>query len=545
MLLELRFKDFVLIPEAHLILAPGFTVLTGETGAGKSLLMQGLSLLLGARGGPHLIRLGAEEAVVEAVIVGGEVLARRLSEMGYEPVEEVLLRRVITKTKGRVYINGSPATLQMLSRLTEGLILLASQHEHQLLANPEDRLRLLDQFAGVGGLLARYQEAFKAYRQVLQEYQALAEKLGRLEKERDFLRFQIEEIEAVAPVPGEDKALSEEREVLRNMARLQELLGQAVEDLESSVSATSRAKKNLSSAAEFDHRLDPLVERLEGLFYELEDTLFSLRDHLGGLSADEGRLEEIEERLDKLNRLKRKYGQTLEEVLTQLEVLKEEYQQLELGEEGLRELGFTLKEREEKALSLAKELSVKRKEAGRRLSQAVMERLAALGMAEACFVVEVKSEKAGAAALGPWGLDRVEFLVATNPKAEPRPLTKVASGGELSRIFLSLKTALSEDQKTQVLIFDEVDAGIGGLTAAKVGAMLKELSRHQQVICVTHLPQIAALADHHFVVEKESDAEEARTKIKALSPEERVEEIARMLGEKEARELAAKMLGMR
>jgi len=379
----------------------------------------------------------------------------------------------------------------------------------------------------------------------LQEYQALAEKLGRLEKERDFLRFQIEEIETVAPVPGEDKALSEEREVLRNMAKLQELLGQAVEDLEGGVSATSQARRNLSSAAEFDHRLNPLVERLEGLFYELEDTLFSLRDHLGGLSADEARLEEIEERLDKLNRLKRKYGQSLEEVLAQLKALKEEYQQLELGEEGLRELEATLKEREEEALSLAKELSVKRKEAGRRLAQAVMERLATLGMAEARFIVEVKSGKTDAAALGPLGLDRVEFLVATNPKAEPRPLTKVASGGELSRIFLSLKTALSEDQKAQVLIFDEVDAGIGGLTAAKVGAMLKELSRHQQVICVTHLPQIAALADHHFVVEKESDAEETRTMIKALSPEERVEEIARMLGEKEARELAARMLGMR
>ncbi len=545
MLLELRFKDFVLIPETHLIFAPGFTVLTGETGAGKSLLMQGLGLLLGARGGPHLIRPGAEEAVVEAVIAGGEVLVERLSEMGYEPTEEVVLRRVITKTKSRIYINGSPATLQMLSRLTEGLILLASQHEHQLLANPEDRLRLLDRFADAGDLLTRYQGAFKAYRETLQEYQALAEKLGRLEKERDFLRFQIEEIETVAPVPGEDKALSEEREVLRNMAKLQELLGQAVEDLEGGVSAFSRARRNLSSAAEFDHRLDPLVERLEGLFYELEDTLFSLRDHLGGLSADEARLEEIEERLDKLNRLKRKYGQSLEEVLAQLKTLKEEYQQLELGEEGLRELEATLKEREEEALSLAKELSAKRKEAGRRLAQAVMERLAALGMAEARFRVEVKSGKTEAAALGPLGLDRVEFLVATNPKAEPRPLTKVASGGELSRIFLSLKTALSEDQKAQVLIFDEVDAGIGGLTAAKVGAMLKELSRHQQVICVTHLPQIAALADHHFVVEKESDAEETRTMIKALSPEERVEEIARMLGEKEARELAARMLGMR
>ncbi len=545
MLVELRFKDFVLIPETHLIFAPGFTVLTGETGAGKSLLMQGLGLLLGARGGPHLIRPGAEEAVVEAVIAGGEVLAERLSEMGYEPTEEVVLRRVITKTKSRIYINGSPATLQMLSRLTEGLILLASQHEHQLLANPEDRLRLLDRFTGVGELLARYQGAFKAYRETLQEYQALAEKLGRLEKERDFLRFQIEEIETVAPVPGEDKALSEEREVLRNMARLQELLGQAVEDLEGGLSATSRARRNLSLAAEFDHRLNPLVERLEGLFYELEDTLFSLRDHLGGLSADEARLEEIEERLDKLNRLKRKYGQSLEEVLAQLKALKEEYQQLELGEEGLRELEATLKEREEEALSLAKELSAKRKEAGRRLAQAVMERLAALGMAEACFRVEVKSGKTEAAALGPLGLDRVEFLVATNPKAEPRPLTKVASGGELSRIFLSLKTALSEDQKAQVLIFDEVDAGIGGLTAAKVGAMLKELSKHQQVICVTHLPQIAALADHHFVVEKESNAKGARTMIKALSPEERVEEIARMLGEKEARELAARMLGMR
>lgn len=542
MLLELRLKDFVLIPEAHLIFAPGFTVLTGETGAGKSLLMQGLSLLLGARGGSHLVRPGATEAIIEAVIAGGELLAERLSEMGYEPAEEVVLRRMISPQKSRVYINGSPATLQMLARLTEGLILLASQHEHQLLAHPEDRLRLLDQFAGVDALLSRYKEAFFAYREALRDYQALSEGLGRLEKERDFLRFQIEEIEAVAPLPGEDQALEEERAILRNMAKLKALLGQAVETLEVGVSTISQARKNVSSAAVLDIRLKHLSERLEGLFYELEDLSFSLQDHLGGLSPDEARLEEIEERLDKLHRLKRKYGGNLEEVLAQLETLKAEYHRLEHGEENLKALEASLKEREEAALRLALKLSERRREAAGRLSQVVKARLTSLGMSEARFLVEVQSASPEARALTATGLDRVEFLVATNPQAEPRPLTKVASGGELSRIFLSLKTALSEDQAAQVLLFDEVDAGIGGLTATKVGEMLKELARHQQVICVTHLPQIAALADHHFVVEKESDAREARTRIRLLCREERIEEIARMLGQKEARELAAKML---
>ncbi len=543
MLIELRFKDFVLIREANLLFDQGFTVLTGETGAGKSLLMQGLHLLLGARGGPHLIRPGAKEAIIEGVIFGGELLAQRLSEMGYEALEEVVLRRIISQTKSRIYINGSPANLQMLSRLTGGLILLASQHEHQLLARPEDRLHLLDEFAGVRELLNTYQKAYKAYRRLKRDYNDLAERLSRLEQERDFLRFQIQEIEEASLVPGEDDALAEERMLLKNMARLKELVGQIIYDLEKATEFLSNARRRLFSAAEIDHRLRDNAQRLEGFFYEIEDEFFSLQQYLSGLSADETRLEEIEERLDKINRLKRKYGRSIEEILARLASLKKEYDDLESGEDRLEELDIELKKQEETTFSLAKQLSSLRKRAAHKLSQEVTLRLSSLGMSGARFKIDVRNVRGkDVEALGLFGFDRVDFLVATNPQAELRPLMKVASGGELSRIFLALRTTLSKCFGTQILVFDEVDAGIGGFTATKVGTMLKELSQYQQVICVTHLPQIAAMADHHFVVEKESDTRGARTIIRHLLPEERRKEIARMLGQEDALDLAKRML---
>ncbi len=539
MLVELRFRDFVLIREANLSFDPGFTVLTGETGAGKSLLMQGLHLLLGARGGPHLIRPGAKEAIIEAVISGGGLLTQRLSEMGYEPSEEVVLRRIISPTKSRIYINGSPANLQMLSRLTSGFIILASQHEHQLLARPEDRLRLLDEFAGIKDLLNTYQKAYTRYRHLKTEYENFAQKIGRLEQEKDFLRFQIQEIEEASLTPGEDKTLVEERTRLRNISKLRELIGQVIYNLEKAIEFLSNAKRDIFSASEIDKKLEDSATKIEEFFYEIEDRFFSLQEYLNSLFVDETRLEEIEERLDKINRLKRKYGDSIEEILHKLDELKKEYENLEIGEERLEELGIELKTQEERVHSLAEELSLIRKKAALKLSQQVNAKLSALGMPEAKFEVEVKDT---AESFGPFGFDRVEFLVATNPQTELMPLMKIVSGGELSRIFLALKVTLSKDLGTQVLIFDEVDAGIGGLTATKVGAMLKELSRYQQVICVTHLPQIAAMADHHFVVEKESDAKEAYTTIRKLTLEERTKELARMLGQEEAFDLAKRML---
>jgi len=323
---------------------------------------------------------------------------------------------------------------------------------------------------------------------------------------------------------------------------LQETLGQATGALTQGVEALSQAKRSLNEAASLDVRLNEANQRLEGLFYELEDLALGLETHLAELQPEEGLLEEIEARLAQLERLKRKYGGSLAAVLEQLADLKERYHRLEHGEEELEALAQELRQKEEKALALAQSLSARRKEGARALAEAVREKLAYLGMAEARLVIEVRSAPTEAASLGPLGLDRVEFLVATNPKAPLRPLTQVASGGELSRLFLSLKTVLSQDQGAQVLLFDEVDTGIGGVTATKVRDLLKELSKHQQVICVTHLPQIAAKADHHFLVEKKTRQGEVSTSIRKLTQEERVTELARMLGQEEAQELAARML---
>ncbi len=541
MLQELRLKDFVLIREAHISFKPGFTVLTGETGAGKSIFMQALGLLLGRRGGPHLIRPGAEAAVVEAVFFGGQTLAKRLEAMGLEPCEEMILRRVIA-SKSRLYVNGSPANLQMVSRLTQGLILLASQHEHQILARPEDRLKILDQYGGLKDLVLAYQRAFEEYRRSLAAYEDLAQRMGQLERERDFLRFQIQEIESLNPKPGEDKALMEERSLLRNLHKLQRLVGEGVGQINSALEGLSWARKNLSEAQALDARMNEMVSRLENIFYELEDISFGLQDYLSQLPHEGDKLEEIESRLAELERLKRKYGGSLNDVLAQLKELKEMYAQLEYGEEELEKRKQELDHKTKETLALARTLSERRKEAAQGLSKAVRERLSQLGLKGTRFLVEVRSAPLAADNLGPQGLDQVEFMVATNPKAPLRPLSMVASGGELSRIFLALKVVVARDQEAQLFLFDEIDAGIGGLTASKVGALLRELAQKAQVICITHLPQIAVLADHHLVVEKRIEEGEALTQVRVLSQQERVQEIARMLGQEDAQELAQKML---
>ncbi len=524
MLLELRLKDFVLISETRLEFVPGLIVLTGETGAGKSLLIQSLKLLLGARGGAHLIRPGAKEAVLEAVFEG-RFWAERLASLGLSSAEELVIRRIITPERSRIYLNGSPVTAQMLAKLTQGFIILAGQHEHQLLARPEERLAFLDLFSETQELLLAYQEAYRRFRQAEAAYQDLLLRRQQAERERDFLAFQIREIEEIAPQPGEDEELEAERQRLRNLEKLKDLSQKVSGDLSQAARLLAEARRTFLRILELDAGLSGLEERLEGLYYEVEDLSQEVSAYSRGLQGEEGRLEEIENRLYQLKRLKRKYGLDLNQVLKELARLKEELAVLERGEERLAELESELTKAREEVYALGRKLSEKRQQGAKRLSELVSKRLPSLAMPEARFQVEVRRLEEPKET----GFDQVEFLVATAPQSPLRPLSRVASGGELSRLFLALRVATST-KETSLFLFDEVDAGIGGETAHRVGELLKELSRQQQVICVTHWPQIAALADQHFVVEKVRQEGEVETRVRALSPEERRLELARMLG---------------
>ncbi len=534
MLLELRVRNFVLIEDLSLSFEPGFTVLTGETGAGKSLLIKALKLLLGERGGPEYLRSGEKEAVVEAVIEGGPLLAERLSALGLEPAEEVLLRRVITPERSRIYVNGSPVTLKVLAEITRGLIVLTGQHEFRSLLSPAYRLEILDTFTGLEDEVRAYREVFEAWREVRGAREALERELGELARRRDFLDFQIREIEEAGLRPGEDQELEREREVLRNLARLKSGLYEAEEALERATEALALARDRLTALERFDPGLAEPASRAAELYYETADLSREVSAALSDLPEDDSRLEEIEARLARLERLRRKYGSTVEEILETLEKLKAERASLETGEERLATLAAREEELRRETLKRARRLSEKRRVAARRLARQITEELADLALEEADFQVVVKSSEPRVENLTSSGLDRVDFLVRTNPGTPERPLEKIASGGELSRFFLALKSVLSQQERATCLVFDEVDAGIGGLTAVRVGEKLRELSRREQVICITHLPQIARMADHHLAVTKEVRAGETFTRIKVLSPEEIQRELSRMLGVEDA-----------
>ena len=537
MLLELRLKDFVLIKEARLSFEPGFVVLTGETGAGKTLLIRGLKLLMGERASPALIRPGARQAVLEAVFRLSPEMREGLLALGLEAEGEMVVRRVISPERSRAYLNDSPVTLGLLAETVGRLVVLAGQHDYQTLSRAEEKLLLLDRYAGLLPLREKYEGVYQGLRALEKELRERQERLKRSLKEEDFLRFQLAEIEEVSPRPGEDEELEEKVKVLKNLSRLREELEASLKELDQAFSSLSRSKKALREASALSRDLAPFLTRLEGLYYETEDLLLELREKERELPAGAEELEALEERLYQLRRLKRKYGPTLEDVLAHLEGLKRELSTLSHGEEEVSRLEEELSRLRAEAEALAGELGRRRREAARRLEREVGALLPTLALEGARFRISFEEVP-----LSSTGRDRVDFLVATQPKAPFRPLAQVASGGELSRLFLALKAVTAREAAAQVLVFDEVDVGVGGRVAARIGALLRELSGRHQVICVTHQPQIAALASQHFFIEKKVSAEEAATSIRELSPEERVAEISRMLGGPEARELAERLL---
>jgi DNA repair protein RecN (Recombination protein N) len=537
MLVNLRIKNFAIIDELNLSFSKGFNILTGETGAGKSIILNAIHLLLGDKATEEMVRSSEEEAVVEALfdLSGNKEIQAKVGEkaerlQGEEEEDQFLIRRTVSRSgRGRALLNGNMATLGMLSEIGEALFSICGQHEHQSLQRTESHIDLLDGFGGLISLRSQFQERYDAFSSLSREIQKIREEKERRAKERDLLSFQEKEIEAAALTPGEEESLKKEKNRLAHAEKLMGFACSAEEGLYSGEgSAIEKIQSILSrgrEAAAIDPALSPLIKTVETLSIQLEEAAIGLRDYSRGIDVDPARLEEIEDRLEVIDRLKRKYGSTIDVILLFKEKVSESLKTYTSDEERLSQLESEFEPLRKEVLALAKTLSEERKRAASQLKKSIERELGSLGMKKITFEILIEPSP-----LSLKGSDRVEFLISPNVGEAVKPLAKIASGGELSRMMLAMKKILARAGGSQILVFDEVDSGIGGAVAEVVGRKLKELSKHHQVICVTHLPQIASFADQHHSVRKEVKQGRTFTVVEKLEKEAITEEIARMLG---------------
>jgi len=549
MLTTLRISGLAIVDEVEVRLGPGLHVLTGETGAGKSILVNALHLVLGGRASSDLLREGAEEASVEALfeLPAGHAALARLEAAGVPAPAggELLVRRTVARSgRGRAFVNGSLVTASMLEEVMRGLVDVSGQHEHVSLLDPRTHLPLLDAFAGTsdparpgGALLGRYREAWAGLSSRLRERAALLAEDGERARRLDYLAFQLKEIEAADPRPGEDQALEQERKVLAAGERLREAArsaeGLAYGEEGSASERLGRALRALSDAAHTDPRLEGPLSLLRSAAAEAEEAGRELSRYADALGGDPERLCEAEARLELLRQLSRKHGGSLEAVLARREAMRAELAGVQGSGERLAQLGREVERLGPEALALARELSEARREAAGRFVRAVRKELMSLAMGrsqlEVAFGPPDGGAEHGGALLGPDGAERAEVLLAPNPGEPARPLGRIASGGELSRVLLAVKRAQMRTDPVPTYVFDEVDAGIGGAVAEAVGRLLSEVSRGRQVICVTHLPQVAAFADRHHRVEKRVAGGRTGVLVQPLDRAEQQGEVARML----------------
>lgn len=546
MLQELRVENLLLIDRAELRLAPGLNVVTGETGAGKTLLAQALDLLLGGRAGSGVVRAGAAEAYVEGVF--SIPPAMREEEILPTDAEEIVLaRRVWPDGRTRAYVCGRSATVGDLRELGGAMVAFYGQHEHRRLMLSTVQLDVLDAHCGHGqtALRASVEEAYARVRGLEARMAELRELAAGRERELDLLAFELEEIETVAPSEAEAAELAAERERLRHLETLRGAAAAGADAIAPDDGGGGAAELLAQAAAQVEHAagIDPelavLSERLTALAYEAQDVGAGLRSYGFGLEASPGRLEGVEERLAQFARLERKHGGSIGEVLAHAERCRARREELERAEDALGEIEEELSGARAELDRLAGELSERRRAAAPGLAAAVRERLAELAMPDAEFGVEVGPREDGC---GPRGVDAVELLIAANPGLPVGPLREIASGGELSRVMLAILSAAHGDGGDRgadtgagevggpLLVFDEIDAGIGGHTARAVGEHLRALAAGRQLLCITHLPQVAAMAARHFTIAKDTSVSPARTTVSTLDSARVVGELVRMLG---------------
>ena len=550
MLRELSIRNFAIIDDLNIRFSDGLTVLSGETGAGKSIIINAVNLLLGSRATATMVRTGAETAELEAMfeIAPKSRVAQLMTEQGYDPSEGLLIRRIISKNeRHRIYINGRLSTIQILDSVTENLASISGQHVHQGLLKEEQHLLILDQFAGLVPMRNELAGLYNEIVPLVKKLKELNSVKDRRTEQIEYLSYQKKEIIDAAIKPGEDVSLEQDRTRLKNRETLFEAVNSSLEELYSAQeSVTERlgiVRKNLNKASRLDPELSAREASVAEAVYSIEETANSLRAYLAKIETDEKVLEAVEARIDVLNKLKRKYGGSLQAVFEQLDAIR-----LELS--GIENLSETIDETQKKLgllhkglAACAKKLSEKRRESAKDFALKVEKELSTLKMPRTKFEVSLQTQPASDSAdlffttagsiINETGIDRALFLIAPNVGETLKPLSGIASGGELSRVILALKALLAGTESVETIVFDEVDAGIGGGVAEVVGRKMASLARHHQIICITHLPQIAKFGDHHLRISKHVSGGRTRTTITPLAENERVEEIARMLGGEE------------
>ncbi len=554
MLVELRIVNFTLIEQIHLQFQPGFTVLTGETGAGKSLLIEAIGLLVGGRASIEQIRTGQEESQLEASFhlpLTHPLLQRLRTQDIIGPAShELIIRRVLSRSgRHRAYLNGSLCPLRTIEELGGTLIDIHGQHEQQSLLAPARQLDAVDGFGGLQPLRARYETGYQEWRELAAQLVLVQQEGSNRHRLEDVLRFQVQEIEQAGLSPDEEESLQRERQRLLHAHRLRELAEAAYADMQTDeqgvLAKLGRIGRLLGELSQTDPTTSECVGQAREAAVLLKDLGGRLREYADQMEADPDRQGKVEDRLDIIQRLKKKYGGSVETVLATRVRLREELQAIETHETRVAELRDRLTAAEGRLADLAKQLTRKRREAAKRMAGLVAAELSAVKMEQTVFNIVLSADD-GTDGFGPTGWDRVEFVISSNVGEPPRPLSRIASGGELSRIMLALKTVLAETDQVPVLVFDEIDTGVGGAVAAAMGTRLKKLGSFHQVFCITHLPQVASQADHHWLVEKGQDTRRTTTSVRLLNGMGREGEIARMLGgetiTKKVRETAAELI---
>lgn len=543
----MEINNIALIDRVNIELGGGLNILTGETGAGKSIIIDSINAIMGERVTKDLIRSGKEKASVQAVFsVDYREIALLCEKAGIEPEEDgtlIVSREFSVEGKSSCRVNGRLVTVSFLKELGELLIDMHGQHDNQSLLRVDSHRALLDSFIGadIEDTLREYGAALSKYKEIKSKIKSLSGNRNERERKIDLLKYQMDEIKGAKLKKGEEESLTRDRAILAgsekifaSMSAAYDLLFSDVRGSNSIIDGINGAISQISSILKIDDEFADLVRRLEEHLYGLQDVAEDIRNRRDGVEFNPGRLEEIEERLDIIFRLKKKYGSTIEEILQYQASISQEFTQLTQSDELVQELTKELDGVQETLFVLAGDLHEKRRNAAIVLEDSIGKELDDLEMKRAKFKVEImidgEQDAHGDRRYTQYGLDKVEFMISPNAGEPLKPLSKIASGGEMSRIMLAIKNILADVDRIPTLVFDEIDTGISGRAAQKVGEKLSDISQKHQVLCVTHLPQIAAMAEEHFGIEKVMDADSTRTFVTSLKGEAAVEELARMLG---------------
>jgi DNA repair protein RecN (Recombination protein N) len=575
MLKSLLIKNYALIEELSVTFSSGLVIITGETGAGKSIIIDALGLVLGERASTEAVRTGAEKAVVEAVFdcTGNVKVTSLLSANDLDAADELIVRREVSvKGQSRCFLNDSPVTLALLKQVGEMLVDLHGQHEHQSLLHVDTHAGMLDDFGGLEGMVQEYRTEFRQLRSAVDELEALRAKEQQLRERREFSVFQAQEIDAVAPQPGEENRLETDLRILENSERLYaatgELYAQLYEGERSAHDLLVIARNQLHALAAIDPQFGEAARECSSAEAIVNELAKFIQGYNARVEFAPERLEALRERLGRIVFLKKKYGGSVESILSHREAIGRELELADNFEEVIGKLRAEAESRRQACGAHAERLSVKRHEVARRIDKAIVQELAKLGIANARFSTRITQTllplqgkndgqlpadavKRGKTTvrLNNRGYDDIEFYITTNAGEEEKPLTKVASGGEVSRIMLALKSILAKSDRLPVLIFDEIDVGVSGRIAQAVGASMKALAGFHQVIAITHLPQIAGFADVHFVVTKQEQRGRAITSLRQLTLDEQVQEVARLMSGAEVTDAglagARELMGLR